>query len=227
MSNDRNHPPGSAPAKKKRRKRCVNHPRTPAVARCEICGKPICRECIAHYEGARICSETCWKRKVYEEKKRIEAEERLRRKKKEEMANRATTIGLWCVVILVVGAVGAFIYTRVSDRSGQKLWELSDPSEFGYHCVHEQSDTVCLALSDGTIRMLDGRTGEKKWSVRLPEGSGGVRARMIDEHRCLVYRGNTVFLCSSTRAEPVWELSVSRHALSATPTMHGDTLLGI
>jgi hypothetical protein len=36
--------------------RCFNHARREAVARCPICGKFYCRECIAEHDGRMICA---------------------------------------------------------------------------------------------------------------------------------------------------------------------------
>ena len=65
----------------RRRLPCVNHRRTAAAARCEVCRKPICKECIQHYEGALICSSRCWDMKMAEEAEAVVAENRTRRRK--------------------------------------------------------------------------------------------------------------------------------------------------
>lgn len=38
---------------------CLNHPDTPAVARCATCGKHICQKCVVSRNGANYCSEQC------------------------------------------------------------------------------------------------------------------------------------------------------------------------
>ena len=38
---------------------CLNHPNTPAVARCATCGKPICSQCIVSRNGSSYCSAKC------------------------------------------------------------------------------------------------------------------------------------------------------------------------
>ncbi len=38
---------------------CLNHPNTPAVARCETCFKPLCEDCIVLQEGKTFCTDTC------------------------------------------------------------------------------------------------------------------------------------------------------------------------
>ena len=38
---------------------CLNHPDTPAVARCATCGKHICAQCVVTKNGAKYCSEAC------------------------------------------------------------------------------------------------------------------------------------------------------------------------
>jgi outer membrane protein assembly factor BamB len=220
MDADKNRPP----AKKKRRKRCVNHPKRPAVARCEVCEKPICKECIAHYEGARICGETCWNEKVYEERKRLEIEERLRRKKKEAMATRAVTLGLWAVLLIIAGAIGVFIYAKISDHSGDKLWELTDPIQFSTYLADQYSDTILLVSADGELNAIDGQTQEKRWSIKKPEGAGHLRPIMIDQDRCVMYGREKIFLYSSSRATPVWELNMSGPARNREIIIHEDSL---
>lgn len=38
---------------------CLNHPDTPAVIRCAVCGKPICEKCIVNMNGSAYCSHQC------------------------------------------------------------------------------------------------------------------------------------------------------------------------
>lgn len=37
-------------------KRCFNHARREAVARCPVCGKFFCRECVVEHDGRMICA---------------------------------------------------------------------------------------------------------------------------------------------------------------------------
>lgn len=37
-------------------RRCFNHARREAVARCTVCGSFYCRECIAEHDGRMICA---------------------------------------------------------------------------------------------------------------------------------------------------------------------------
>jgi len=38
---------------------CVNHPSFEAVARCKMCGKPVCNTCVVSVASGKYCSETC------------------------------------------------------------------------------------------------------------------------------------------------------------------------
>ncbi|MBO4632829.1 MAG: B-box zinc finger protein [Lentisphaeria bacterium] len=38
---------------------CLNHPDTPAVARCATCGKPVCSSCLVSRGGSSYCSKAC------------------------------------------------------------------------------------------------------------------------------------------------------------------------
>ena len=38
---------------------CLNHPDTPAVARCATCGKHVCAQCVVSRNGSSYCSTAC------------------------------------------------------------------------------------------------------------------------------------------------------------------------
>ena len=38
---------------------CLNHPESPAAARCATCGKPVCQICLVQRNGACYCSNQC------------------------------------------------------------------------------------------------------------------------------------------------------------------------
>ena len=38
---------------------CLNHPDTPAVARCATCGKHVCAQCVVSRNGSSFCSKAC------------------------------------------------------------------------------------------------------------------------------------------------------------------------
>ena len=38
---------------------CLNHPDTPAVARCATCGKHVCAQCVVARNGSSYCSKAC------------------------------------------------------------------------------------------------------------------------------------------------------------------------
>ncbi len=209
---------------KKRRPRCVNHPKVRAVTRCEVCRKPICRECAELYEGPRICGEACWSKKAAEEHERSATEDRALRKKRDRTTDRAVTIGLWAVILAVIAVGALFIYSRTSDHSGDKLWELSGSGYSRSYSALPHSNTVCFASSDGIIKAVSALTGEPTWTSKLPDGEKPSHPLMIDEDRCLVHSGNKIFLCGSARRVPLWEITASRPAIYAKSVILNDNM---
>ncbi len=213
--------------KHRRKLPCANHPRNPAAARCEVCGNPICRECVQFYDGAHICGELCWNKKRLDESAKASKEDRLRRRQKEKKANRAVTVGLLAALVVVLGAVGAFVYTVVSDHSGDKAWEFENPGGSFDYAVRPNLNSVFLLSADGNVETIDALTGVLKWRVKLPERSGHSELMIIDEDHCLVYFGNTVLLCKSGRAAPAWEFSAPQPFLCAEPVHLDDRLYAV
>ncbi len=209
---------------KKRRPRCANHPKAPAVTKCEVCRKPICRECAELYEGPRICSETCWDAKAAQEREGASAKERALRKKKEKAADRAVTMGMRAAALAAIAAGAFFLYSRASDHSGDKLWELSGSAYSHNYSTLSHSSAICFVLSDGTVKVIDSLTGQPVWTAILPEGQRPSHPLMIDDETCLVHSENKVFLCRSGRGVPVWEVTAPRPVIYATPVIFNDNL---
>lgn len=225
MAGERDRATGGEGTKPRRKRpRCVNHPKASAATRCEVCRKPICRECVQYYEGARICGEECWGRKAGEERERIAAEERALRKKREKLANKAVTIGMWVIALAALAGVGAFFYAKASDRSGEKLWESSGSGYSRRYSTHHRLGTAAFAASDGGIMTIDVLTGKEKWNVRLPEGQRASKLRLIDDNRCLVHFENRVLLCSSAQGTPAWELTAPQPVIYAEPVVREGML---
>ncbi len=90
---------------------CLNHPDTPAAARCATCGKPVCARCIVTRNGSNYCSETCADNAaktvgrvndVLENKKKVDAQ-----------GKRRTLIVL--VILLAAAAAGYYYYSQNKD----------------------------------------------------------------------------------------------------------------
>ncbi len=84
---------------------CLNHPDTPAVARCATCSKPICKRCIVSRNGSNYCSQTCADNaavsvgrvdKVLENKKKVDSK-----------AGRRTVV---VAIILLAAAAAAYYF---------------------------------------------------------------------------------------------------------------------
>jgi len=208
----------------KRARACVNHPKKRAVTRCEVCRKPICSECAEMYEGPLICSEACWNQKASEERKRVDAEKKALRKKRDRMADHAITIGLWSIALVIFALAAFFIYSRTSDRTGEKLWEFSDPGYYGNYSTLPDSAAVCFASYSGGVRAVGSLTGKPIWSVSLPEGERASSISIIDYDQCLAHSNNKVFLCGSGSGVPIWELTAPQPAIYAEPVISQGSL---
>jgi hypothetical protein len=90
---------------------CFNHSDAPAVARCSVCGKAVCSQCVVSRNGGNYCSEACASRAessagrvdtALGDKKKIDAKLRLR--------------GIIIVVVLIAAvAAGIFYYRNNKD----------------------------------------------------------------------------------------------------------------
>lgn len=90
---------------------CFNHSDAPAVARCAVCGKAVCSQCVVSKNGGNYCSEACAARAessagrvdtALGDKKKIDAKLRL----------RAIII---VVLVIAVAAAGVFYYRNNKD----------------------------------------------------------------------------------------------------------------
>jgi len=224
MAAEKGEPSDRKRTKSRHRRPCVNHPKKAAVARCEVCGKPICKECAQYYEDARICGEGCWGDKISKERGSISAKERQQRKKREKRADRAVSAGVWIVALALLAAVGVFVVTMMADHAGEKLWESSDPGFSHSYSAQQHMSTAYYPSENGSIEAIDVLTGQKKWSVRLPEEVRASRLQGIDDDRCLVRHENKALLCSSTRNTPVWEITTPLPALHTEPVVFEESI---
>ena len=224
MAEERGEISGRRPTQTRKRRRvrpCANHPKAPAVTRCEVCGKPICKKCASSHEDARLCGEACWETMAGRNYKKATAEERSQRRKKEKQADRAVTIGLLAAALTVVGVVAAVILLKMTDHTGEKLWEISGPGYSSAYTADPYSATICFASYDGSVKTINSLTGEVGWTVKLPEGERPSHPRMIDDDTILVRSGyNKLYLCGSSRNVPLWELTAPRPVISGEPVAH-------
>ncbi|RJP21390.1 MAG: hypothetical protein C4520_10285 [Candidatus Abyssobacteria bacterium SURF_5] len=158
MSEKADAPP---PRKFRRKIPCKNHPSAPAVDYCQTCGLPICKECAISFSGASFCSSECWSSKSAEESKDAVAN----RKKRERRADFAVTAGMWAFCMVVLAAIGIFIFQKTSDHSGEKLWEIDSTEGFYEYFAQSQLASFFALRTSGYVEALDLRTGSSKWKV--------------------------------------------------------------
>ena len=111
---------------------CLNHPDTPAVARCATCGKHICAQCIVEKNGVRYCSEAC-AQAAANSAGRVDSAEQAGRKN----ASRARIRSFIILIILIAIAAGAWYYYKTHSKevnsfvqkSGQKVQQGLDSSK--------------------------------------------------------------------------------------------------
>ena len=87
---------------------CLNHPDTPAVARCATCGKHICAQCVVTKNGAKYCSEACAQAAANSAGRVDTAVKAGRRNASKALVRRVVTL----IVIIVIAAVGWFLYKK-------------------------------------------------------------------------------------------------------------------
>ncbi len=86
---------------------CLNHPSTPATARCATCGKPICDACAKTEDGLICCSDLCLANALASQTK---AEQFVASRSKGESLRR--TAGLVRLAIIIVLVVLGFVFRK-------------------------------------------------------------------------------------------------------------------
>ena len=86
---------------------CLNHPSTPAAARCATCGKPICEACFKMQDGLICCSDTCLANAIASQAK---ADQFVASRDKGEGLRRTYQIVRLAVIIVLV--VLGFVFRR-------------------------------------------------------------------------------------------------------------------
>ena len=80
---------------------CLNHPETPAVARCAVCGKPVCGKCLVTRNGVQYCSDRC---AAMAESRKADVGMVMESRKKVDSARRIRSIVILVVLIAAVAA---------------------------------------------------------------------------------------------------------------------------
>lgn len=84
---------------------CLNHPDTPAAARCATCGKPVCSQCLVTRNGSDYCSERCADNAENSEER---VNNVLENKKKVDSKLRIRAIVL--LILLIAAAAAAYYF---------------------------------------------------------------------------------------------------------------------
>ena len=90
---------------------CFNHSDAPAVARCAVCGKAVCSQCVVSKNGGNYCSEACASRA---EGSAGRVDTALGDKKKIDSRRRIRAIIIFFVLVAAVAAA-VFYYKNNKD----------------------------------------------------------------------------------------------------------------
>jgi len=138
---------------------CELHPDGRPVAKCPVCGKTVCSECI-HSHGY-FCSEEC--RAAYEEEQSGSGEAEYQDwAEAEAFGRRFGAFFKRGALVLVVLAIG-YAAMRIGDRSGTQRWRVASPDGSPVeHLVH--CDEALLALSgEGLLQAFNPKNGRELW----------------------------------------------------------------
>ncbi|MCF7853353.1 MAG: hypothetical protein K9N51_01035 [Candidatus Pacebacteria bacterium] len=100
---------------------CRNHPDRPATERCDNCFKPLCEDCVLIRDGKPFCSERCFENQL-EVSRNISSFET--RRKREVLLRRRRRLVRATLMILLLGAVLAYILTHQSQVLLWRDWLL-------------------------------------------------------------------------------------------------------
>ena len=90
---------------------CLNHPDTPAVARCATCGKPVCAKCLVSKNGSGYCSKKC---AADAETMGGRADSVLAERKKTNSKGTIRAI-IILIILIAVAAAGYYFYQQNKD----------------------------------------------------------------------------------------------------------------
>ena len=84
---------------------CLNHPDTPAAARCATCGKHVCEKCTVIRDGVSYCSDACADAAAASSGRVNSALEAGRKN-----AAKARVRSIVILIIIIAAAAGAWYY---------------------------------------------------------------------------------------------------------------------
>ena len=95
---------------------CLNHPNVPAVARCAVCRKPICAECVVKHDGVVYCSAKCRDDAIRTGAMVEGVEESKARSNSNILLKRIIIL----IILLALAAGGWFAYNKFKDDPESK-----------------------------------------------------------------------------------------------------------
>ena len=98
---------------------CFNHSDAPAVARCAVCGKAVCSQCVVSKNGGNYCSEACAS-KAENSAGRVDTT--LREKAGSDSKRRLRAI-IIVALLIAIAAAGVFFYRNNKDKVDRTLKE--------------------------------------------------------------------------------------------------------
>lgn len=101
---------------------CLNHPDTPATARCASCSKPVCARCIVQKNGKNYCSQKC---ADLAEQGAARVDSVLDNKQKVERKGRTRNIVI-AIIVLAAVAGGICWYMHYREESKTLAEETDD-----------------------------------------------------------------------------------------------------
>ena len=104
---------------------CPNHPDTPAVARCSVCGKPVCAKCLVTRNGVQYCSDRC---AALAESRQADVGMVLESKRKVDSARKVRSV---IIFILIVAAAAAGYYYYRTHRNDVKRFIRKTETQVG------------------------------------------------------------------------------------------------
>ena len=91
---------------------CLNHPDTPAVARCATCSKPICEACVVNRNDSLYCSEECAANAAASVDRITRT---LDEKRRTHTRTRYRTIILLLIILIAAAAASWYYFQNKSD----------------------------------------------------------------------------------------------------------------
>ncbi|MBO4647134.1 MAG: B-box zinc finger protein [Lentisphaeria bacterium] len=124
---------------------CLNHPDTPAAARCATCGKHVCEKCTVVKDGVSYCSDACAEAAASSTGRVNSAIEAGRKN-----ASKARLRAIVILIIIIAAAAGTwYYYTNNKDKIDS--------------AVSEAKKNVQKSMDAGKKKIQDGVPGDAKY----------------------------------------------------------------